>query len=86
MPADLSGRDLCASAFSVALRDQCSIDPSIAASDLPLNGSRRERRGAERAETKMLISICLRSLYLCGLCVKKECGASPHPTFTLSFG
>jgi len=38
MPADLSGRDLCASAFSVALRDQCSIDPSIAASDLPLNG------------------------------------------------
>jgi len=50
MAADLSVRDLCASAFSVTLRDQFSIDPSIAASDLPLNGSRRGRRGAEHAE------------------------------------
>ena len=59
--SDLSVPDLCASAFSSSLRDQISVYPSIAAGDLPLNGSlvdgllaelitqrtrrRRERRG-----------------------------------------
>ena len=35
------------SSFSVALRDQFSISPSIAASDLPLNGSHVDAQSAE---------------------------------------
>jgi len=48
--SDLLVPDLCASAFSVSLRDQCSVYPSIVAGDRPLNGSRRGRGGAEHAE------------------------------------
>ena len=47
MAADLTLRDLCASAVSVALRDQYSINPSIAASDLPLNRSLIDGRPAD---------------------------------------
>ncbi len=45
--SDLSARDLCASAFSVSLRDQCSVYPSIAAGDLPPNGSLVDEPSAE---------------------------------------